>query len=408
MKPLFLVLLALVFGSAVAFGLSEDEVFADGAFDAAVAEGKAADDANKLTWLGGITLVSSTGLVLPEAATSYGSQSTFMGKAFAKATKPSLGSLFVSYNLSHALWSSTNDATLASGYTRAGVSSSPQYSLSEFHLSFDVDKKVFLRLGNQLIDWGASAVWSPADFINRKTDPTASIDTRAGKAGLRVHVPWAGGNVFAFLDASRSLTSGGAPKDLVEVGTVGLKVDTTIGGWNLGLVGNGGKTTDPRLGITGVGAVWGIDLWSEVGGALPLDGRNGSWAASLGGERSWGTDREWTLRGEGFWNPQGRGDTVLNGVQLVNFAPFYWGQAYAYGELIRKKLFGPDVTGSWSATVNLSDRSWTSTASLRTAIGGLPPFSLYTQYNGGDNAREFTWATGGPAWTFGLRSIVEF
>jgi len=402
----------LVLGGFLALPLfgqdAEADIFAEGAFDSAVASGQASEEANKLVWLGGVTLVSTSTLVVPEAWSGYGSLSQFTGKGFLKASRPAVGSLFLSYSFGHTLWAVANNATLKAGYARLALDpSEPVYQLSEFHLSFDVAKVVFVRVGNQLLDWGASAVWSPADFINRRTDPSAALDTRAGKPGVRIHVPWAAGNVFLFADASSSLTSG-EPRDLVRTGTLGLKADTTVAGWNLGLVANGGLEAPSRLGLTVTGALLGLDLWGEAGAVVPLGDRVLTWSASLGGERSLGTDSEWTLRAEGFWNPSGRGDTVLTPGERAVFTPYYWGQAYLYGEVLKKKLLGPDVTGSLSTTANLADRSWTATASLRTAFPGLLPFSVSTQYNGGEPQREFTLASGGPAWTFGLRSVVEF
>ena len=407
-KQYFLFLACFIFSSwaLVAEDLEED-IFAEGAFDAVVAQGEASEEVNKLVWLGGVSLSSSTTLVIPSEG--YGSQGVFTGKGFLKATNPTVASLYLSYSYLHTLWASTDNPVLKSGYGKAAPDpDSPVYKLSEFHISFDVGKLVFIRVGNQLLDWGASAVWSPADFLNRKSaDPNAALDTRAGKPGVRLHIPFASGNLFLFADSSRSLTATGIPRDLVKTGSLGFRTDTTFLGWNLGLVGNFGQTSDPRLGATASGALAGFDLWAEAGGVVPLGGHALTWSASLGGERSFGLDSEWTIRGEGFWNPEGQGDVALVPSTLSGFTPFYWGKAYAYAELLKKKLLGPDVTGTLSATANLGDMSWTASAGLRTNFRGLIPFTLYSQYNGGKAEREFTLSTGGPAWTLGLRSFIE-
>lgn len=388
----------------------EEDIFADGAFDAAVAEGQASEDKNKLVWLGGVTLSGGANLILPTDREAVASLSQFTGKGFLKATSPTVGSLFVSYTYVHTLWASTDDPALQTNWAaQAYDPDSPNYQLSEAHLSFDLGKTVFLRVGSQLVDWGASAVWSPADFINRRSsDPESAVDTRTGKPGVRVHVPFAGGNLFLFADASGSLTEAGVPRDLAETGTLGFRTDATLAGWNLGLVGNFGKSSDPRLGLTASGAVLGVDLWAETGAVLPLGDRDLTWAASLGGERSFGLDSEWTLRAEGFWNPEGQGAVDLTGTALAEYVPYYWGRAYLYVEFLKKKLLGPSVTGSLSATSNLADQSWIATASLRTSFPGTIPVSAYVQHNGGPVSREFTLATGGPAITLGLRSVLEF
>ena len=84
--------------------------------------------------------------------------------------------------------------------------------------------------------------------------PDAPVDSRVGKAGLRVHVPWSSGNFFLFADASRSLTSAGSPRNLIETGSLGLKADVTLLGWNLGLVGNfGGGFIESLMATVSVG-----------------------------------------------------------------------------------------------------------------------------------------------------------
>jgi hypothetical protein len=53
------------------------------------------------------------------------------------------------------------------------------------YYSFDVAKAVFLRIGNQLISWGPSAIWTPVDFINiQRASPLSTLDLRVGKPGM--------------------------------------------------------------------------------------------------------------------------------------------------------------------------------------------------------------------------------
>jgi len=395
-------------GGAVAAQSPDEAIFGDGAFDSAVAQGQASEEKSKLSWTAGVGLASTSTLVLPTDRGAYGTQSAFTGKGFLKATQPTVGSLFVSYAYGHTLWSGTDDGVLAGLYSQTSPNPAvPVFTLSEAHLSFDVAKVVFVRLGTQLVDWGASAVWSPADFLNRKSDPTAPVDIRTGLPGVRVHIPFSGGNFFVFGDASKSVVAG-VPQNLAETGSVAFKVDRTVGGWNLGVIGDFGKTSNPRAGVTATGALGGIDVWGEAGGVLPVGGHELSYGISVGGEKTLGIDSEWTIRAEGFWNPQGHGDSALTGATLANYTAYYWGQAYGYTEVVRQKLLGPNVAGSVSATANLSDQSFTSTASLRTALPGTIPLSFYLQYNGGPKDREFTLPTGGPAVVLGLRSVLEF
>lgn len=387
----------------------DEAIFGAGTFDKAVEAGQASEDTNKLVWLAGLSLTSDNSFTVPAAGQTYGSQSLFTGKGFLKATKPETGSFFVSYLFDHTLWASSNDATLAATYGASSPNSfAPSFLLSETYLSFDFGKLVFVRLGSQLVDWGVSAVWNPADFINRKTqDLNATVDTRQGKPGLRIHVPFPSGNLFLFGDASRSISSG-VVQDLSETGTLGFKVDDTILGWNMGVVGNFGQTSDPRLGLTVSGAAFGLDLWGEGGTVLPLANRSYAPAVSVGGEKTFGLDSEFTFRAETFWNPTGHGDTVLTGAALTGFTPFYFGQNYAYAEFLDKKLAGTNISGSLAAVANVSDASYQATASLGTTLPKVIPLTFYVQYNGGPPNREFTLSAGNSSLTLGIRSVLEF
>jgi len=74
---------------------------------------------------------------------------------------------------------------------------------------------VFLRLGNQLISWGPSAIWTPVDFINlQRLNPLSPLDLRVGKPGLRIHVPLGISNVFLFGDFSGTVS--GSPTLVVN------------------------------------------------------------------------------------------------------------------------------------------------------------------------------------------------
>ena len=182
------------------FASPEDDLFSS--FDAAVGAGEKA----KTEYLaGGSILIQASASSAAEDGTIT-ALSGASGKLFAKVSVPDYGAVFVSYAASHPFFQ---------GYSGSGTPPAaadpyePDYALSELHWSFDIAKTLFVRLGNQLVSWGPSRVWSPVDFINlERADSFAEIDTRAGKSGLRLHLPLGRANAFAFADFSGMTADG--------------------------------------------------------------------------------------------------------------------------------------------------------------------------------------------------------
>ncbi len=385
---------------------SEDDIFAEGAFDQTLTASQTSAETTKLTWLGGVSVLSDTSLLIPSDRQAYGAQSLVSGKGFLKADKPDTGQFFVSYSFGHTWLTSTNDSVFKTAFQLAQPSlDTPKFQLSEVYLSFDVSKILFVRLGNQLVNWGSAFFWSPADFINqRPADSQAAIDIRTGKPGLRLHLPVGVGNVFLFGDLSQTLNAAGAPQDLIEKGSVAARIDTTLWGFNIGVQGSYGKSSKPQAGATFSGRLLGFDLWGEYGATVPLNDYTYSWAASLGGEKSLD---DFTLRFEAFENPDGKSDTELTGLVLANFVPFRWGQQYVFASLSKTKLLTDAIDGSVSTIANLSDLSYTATASLSVRLPKTLPFSLSVGYNGGPTNREFTLRVPPGSFTLGLKSVLE-
>jgi hypothetical protein len=62
--------------------------------------------------------------------------------------------------------------------------------LDQLWLKFDVQRKLFVTLGQQPIKWGSGRFWNPTDFLQtRARDPLALVDDRTGVQMLKLHVP---------------------------------------------------------------------------------------------------------------------------------------------------------------------------------------------------------------------------
>jgi len=381
------------------------------------------DDVARTEYLVGGTVVlqaaASTTAVLDELS----ALSAVSGKLFAKVSVPDYGALYIAYNASHALFQSYSGEGAA---PEASSPYEPAYDLAELHYSFDFGKALFVRLGNQLIAWGPSRIWSPVDFINlQKADAFASLDARVGKPGLRLHVPLPRANAFLFADfaslISSSVTSrtGWSAGDPLEAINLGGRFDFTAGPFEFGLTGYGGTNVQARFGLDASGRLLGATVYSEVALRPEYDDYGYSAQASLGFSRPLGELKLWTLSTEGFYNSGGQdlsgysaGDLAIavNAATLTSdeTRSLYQGQFYGYASLSAAELFSPSLTTSASALVNLTELSYRLTLSEAFSFPRAVPFTLSLTYAGGGADKEFIRYAGDQALTVSASTRVEF
>ncbi|MBN1577564.1 MAG: hypothetical protein JW913_13480 [Chitinispirillaceae bacterium] len=392
--------------------LSDNDVFDSGAFDRAVAQGAAADSQNRLEYLPGISFVAEAAGYRTPAYDASGSDARFYGKAFLKASKADIGALYLAYNYSYFLYASAGDSHYSTFY----LLQSPdpldlKASLSEFHCSFDITKLVFIRIGSQLLSWGATWFWTPEDFINRQRAQASVIsvvDIRNGKPGVRLHVPYKSMNLFLFTDFS-NVVSKGAVGSFGEKVAQAWRIDGTFRGVNIGTVGYIAKNRPEQIGFDATGNVLGADLYGELAFTFTDAGRSAPHCAlSAGGSRTFGRERNWTGRTEFYYNDKGYGDTDLSRLPAGEFTPFYSGKYYAYAEITGTSLLNSMFAVSLFGFGNLADRSFSTTLQFTLDFPGVPPFTIYGRYYGGRRNREFTRAFGGSAFGGGVRIRVDF
>ena len=89
----------------------------------------------------------------------------------------------------------------------------PTYSsivllLRELFIDGNIAKKVYLRIGKQVLQWGRCRLWNPTDLINvEKKLFIPKIGYREGAYGLKMHIPFGTDyNLYGFLD-TKSLSS---------------------------------------------------------------------------------------------------------------------------------------------------------------------------------------------------------
>jgi len=397
--------------------LSEEDIFQSGAFDQAVQQSKQEEQQNKLEYLfGGVFLFTST-MESTAAFEGYTAFGGFSGKAFVRISVPSYGSLYLGYNFDHSLFQGQAGSVAFSVPGEDLFANT--FALSEFYLSFDLAKVLFIRIGNQLIAWGPSVIWTPVDFINReRLEPLAAFDLRVGKPGIRFHLPMKSSNLFLFTDFSDTVVetpsgSGNyAVQDLFQKTNFGLRGDFTALGFEFGLSGYLGADVQNRLGFDLSGRVLATDVYGEAALALPSSSDDFSYASALGFQRTLGELKKWNLQGEFFYNSAGEKDNSDYATSLDfttgGYVPFYVGQMYAYAGISKQDLIGTFLDGTLSGFINISDLSYTVNLKGSFDLPKMIPFSLSLGYSGGGEGKEFTVFSGDNALSLTARVSFEY
>jgi len=95
-------------------------------------------------------------------------------------------------------------ANLETQYTP--LNSGVLVGLREMFVDGNIKKKVYLRLGKQVLQWGRCTLWNPTDLINvEKKLFIQKIGYREGAYGIKMHIPFGTSyNVYAFLDSKNA------------------------------------------------------------------------------------------------------------------------------------------------------------------------------------------------------------
>jgi hypothetical protein len=397
--------------------LSEQDIFQSGAFDQAVAQSKQEEQQNKLEYLFGGVFLSENTLATTAVFDGYTALGAFSGKAFVKVSVPSYGSLYLGYNFAHTLFQGEG-GEVADPLPGEDLFDAA-FTLSEFHVSFDLAKVLFVRIGNQLIAWGPAVIWTPVDFINRqRLDPQAAVDLRVGKPGIRLHLPLKRSNFFLFTDFSNTVVENPVGSGNYQVGELlektnfGLRADFTALGFEFGLSGYLGWDIQNWLGLDLAGRILATDVYGELAFGLPSSSDEFNYASSVGFQRTLGDKNDWNLQGEFFYNSQGEPDNSAYATPGAftsgGFVPLYVGRMYVYGGIEKQNLIGTFLDGTLSGFMNISDLSYTVSLKGSFDIPKWIPFSLSLDYSGGGEGREFTVFSGNHALSLTARVRFEF
>jgi len=405
----FVLILAMAgVSSAFAQGTAEDDPFNAAAFDTTVSASVAPGGQAMTTVLAGGTILVSATAAAPASWNGYSASSSLSGKLFVKLTLPDYGSFYAAYNAVQMVFSGIAGSVAATG--PAPDLFAPTFELSELHWSFDIGKQVFVRLGNQLISWGPSRVWTPVDFINlQKVDAFQSVDLRVGKPGLRLHVPLQSANVFLFTDFS-GLVDAGSVQDPATSIAYAARFDATVGDVELGLTGFAGVKVQDKLGFDFSGHLLGLNLYGESAYTPAYDSGTQNVAIAVGASRLLGDLKRLTVSSEFFYNSSGSNLTgqyaTMAGMQTLN--PLYMGQFYGYVSVQASEFPAASLTSGASALANLSDGSFVIRLTESFALQNAVPFGVTVSWSGGGADKEFTWAAGNNSLAVSLTVRADF
>ena len=404
-----LVILALGLATAAQDTLLDADAFDTASFDQSFEKSKRDETKNKLEYLPGVSFVSEADAYLADSSHD-GSDARFYGTAFIKANKADIGSLYAGCNFNYFLYAASDNDFFRRFYqVQSPDPSAIAASLSELHFSFDVNKVVFIRVGKQLIKWGASYFWSPEDFINLEKLQAAvlsPVDRRVGKPAVRLHIPIRRANLFLFTDFS-SVTENGMARSLSEKIAQAWRLDATISGVHIGTTGYISKNGPTHIGFDATGNMLATDIYGECALTFPREtSPTVEGAFSVGASRFFGQEKNWTGRTEFYYNHAGFADTGISTLPPGAFTPFYSGKYYAYAEISGTRLLSTRLDCSLFGFVNLADGSYSPTLQGTFDFPGVVPFTLFVRYFGGPQDREFTSPYGGRTWQCGLRILV--
>lgn len=396
-------------GSDSAGGSPNDaSIFNVSAFDNTVTKSQTQEKKHAFSYLVGGSLLFDASATASSSFDGYNAAGSFSGKAFAKATIPFYGQLYLAYNLQHTIFQGA-----AGSLSSVPVGSSllaNSYELSEFFFDFNIAKRLFVRVGNQLVAWGPSTVWTPVDFINtQKTSSLQTIDLRQGKPGIKFFLPYPSWDVTLFGDFSSSIENG-VVGDLAKTTKLAGRLALTVGGFELGFSTYVGDSIQSRYGFDFSGNLLGNAVYGELALLFPYSSYEFSYAGSLGLSRSLGDLKRWTVRSEFFYNSLGTDATANYSAMLASqtFIPLYVGRVYGYGAITKQQFLASFLDLTLSGIGNFSDSSYQGKLAAAFSIPGLVPFTLSLAYNGGGAGREFTYFTGNSALTVDIQVLAQF
>ncbi|HOD14923.1 MAG: hypothetical protein KBC90_12765 [Spirochaetes bacterium] len=306
------------------------------------------------------------------------------------------------------------------------------FNINEVFVDLNIGKRVYFRIGKQLLKWGVGYLWTPTDMISvEKRNIQDSSQVMQGTYGLKIHVPFGTrANIYSFIDMNNA-------KHIADL-AMANKVEVLFGKTELALSILLKQHNLPVYGFDFTSRVLTLDVHGEASlsyGDNRRKLRGWPWYLALGsatvpveslylagnrayifdrrvrgewiGKASFGFGRGFDVRGvkerirfdvEVFYNHAGYDTHVfekdfLNATYFLTnglYTPNYMGKYYVGGFITIREMFVQELSSMINCVVNIREES-----SIISGMISYAPFydlTLNLMVNGfvGKENREYT------------------
>jgi hypothetical protein len=258
---LFLYAAFLASAAAAERALDEDAMFADTlqVVDSAVLMGSPAvlgaqADAKTVGLSGSILTLMQTGWLQPRSGDPGAKRSAFGATAVGNAA------LDVRMTRGFKAFADLEWTYAPASANATGMDTGASWRVPEMFLDANLDHRVYVRVGKQVLQWGRGEFFNPTDLVNVEHKAFfRRIGNREGTYGAKVHVPfgttW---NLYGFLDARGAEspdTLAGAVKAEVLLGRTEMAIMAWGGGYRSPVYGADFSTRILDIHVTGEAAL---------------------------------------------------------------------------------------------------------------------------------------------------------
>ena len=444
-KLIFLLLSILIFSliflpNKILFAQDsgDDSIYDEGNFDQTVQQ--AQKNVNQLQVLFGGTIQFSSVMNFPLQFDEYTNFWTLGGIGFLSIIYEPYAKFYISESFSQTLaaFADTNIDLSSSNLSLSNLNDS--FNLMEIFFDLSINNILFLRIGKQVIHWGAANVWTPADFINlTKYNPLESIDSREGKNGVRIHLPIKKFNLFVFFDFYNTAPMNqNTITNFIDATSVGIRADWTIGDFELALSTYLTKDEYAKFGFDFSGYLLGFGIWGEAAfsgkgytekvvnyttfgsNLIPIYSYTDDpvFSATIGLSKIFGDKKDYSFELDFFYNSDGydlEETTESENIYQLAIASalsgkgslLYIGKYYIFSRLTKSNFINTYMSLSISFLMNLTDFTYRLSLSHSFSLPNILPFSYSLTYVGGEEGREFTFS-GTEKFSFTISTSISF
>jgi hypothetical protein len=285
--------------------------------------------------------------------------------------------------------------------TAAGI------SLFELYADAGANDRLYVRVGQQVVNWGVGYFFSPADIISlTPIDPLRPDLVRPGPLALKMNVPFADvDNFYLYLVANQGFQPGDAYS--LEDLAIAARIEVLLGGWEMGLGGYYQRSQRPKAMVTATGSLFGrLGLFAEGVVSQGMDrtrvqqqaGAPGSFQTFIDtttptvsgtvGARWMQSDWHILLVVQYFYNGQGYTDAAAEGTAMAAYSLQQQGTPPVGPLLYPTDVFQPGMhylagRASWTDILaSKVDLALFAEANLGDGSGVVSPSISYTPFRG--------------------------